>query len=394
MTQWLIRRFVKDYNNVEMPAVRKAYGDMASFVGICLNVLLAAVKLLSGLVIKSVAMVADGVNNLSDAGGAVMSLVTMRMAQKPRDKDHPLGHGRMEYIGALGVGIIILIMGWELLRSGISGILNPVPPTFSWLVLALAAGGVAVKAWLVVFYRKVGGAIASPALLATGKDALSDVFAGTATVLSLLLAHFFALPADGYVGTLVALLVLKAGFDVCKDTLGRLIGGTQDPALREEITRRLLSYDGILGIHDLVVHDYGPGRGFASVHAEVPAEDDLLEIHQRIDRAEREIGEEMHMPICIHMDPVVRGDRKGDRAKRKILSYLQGIDKGLHVHDFRREAQEGRDVLYFDITVPPGFEDTKELEKQLRTYLETLEGGYDAVLRFDLDLDEPGGASK
>ena len=335
-----MRRFIHDAEDTGNQRVRGAYGTLASCVGIGTNLLLALAKFLVGIATGSVAVTADAANNLSDAGGSIVSLVSVRLAQKPMDREHPYGHGRMEYIGALGVGVLILLMGVELLKSGVESILSPQALNFGWIPLGILLMSILAKGWLYGFYTKLGKAIDSATLLAAAKDSVSDVLATSAVAVSMLVGRFLGWPVDGWMGTAVALVVLKAGYDVCKDTVDSLLGGTPDKALGQEIIKRLMRYDQILGVHDLMLHDYGPGRCVASIHAEVPADGNILELHEIIDRAEREIGEELHLPICIHMDPIVSGDPETDRAEAAMKEYLTSLNPALKLHDFRRVPGE------------------------------------------------------
>lgn len=385
MTKWLVRRFIHDAEDTGNQRVRGAYGTLASCVGIGTNLLLALAKFLVGIATGSVAVTADAANNLSDAGGSIVSLVSVRLAQKPMDREHPYGHGRMEYIGALGVGVLILLMGVELLKSGVESILSPQALNFGWVPLGILLMSILAKGWLYGFYTKLGKAIDSATLLAAAKDSVSDVLATSAVAVSMLVGHFLGWPVDGWMGTAVALVVLKAGYDVCKDTVDSLLGGTPDKALGQEIIKRLMRYDQILGVHDLMLHDYGPGRCVASIHAEVPADGNILELHEIIDRAEREIGEELHLPICIHMDPIVSGDPETDRAEAAMKEYLTSLNPALKLHDFRRVPGEKQVNLIFDVVVPAGYGDTAFLERKLAEHARQLDERNRCVIHFDLD---------
>lgn len=385
MTEWLIHRFIKDSERTEDQAVRGRYGTLGSCVGVGVNLLLALVKFLLGTVMGSVAVTADAANNLSDAAGSIVSLVSVRMAQKPVDREHPFGHGRMEYIGALGVGVLILFMGVELLKSGVESILHPALPALDVLPFAILLVSILLKVWLYFFYTKVGKRIDSATLLAAAKDSLSDVLATSAVALSMLAGHFLGWAVDGWMGTVVALLVLKAGVEVCKDTIDSLMGGKPDQELGRRIITLLMGYDQILGVHDLIIHDYGPGRCFASVHAEVPAHGNILALHEVIDRAEREIGLELNIPICIHMDPIVTGDAEGDRMKDAMVQALHAIDGKLMLHDFRRVPGEETVNLIFDVVVPAGYGDTGALRKKLEEAAMAIDPRNRCIIQFDLD---------
>lgn len=385
MIKWIIRLFIREPENTSDQRVRGQYGTLGSVVGISVNVFLSVVKFLVGTFTGSVAVTADAANNLSDAGGSIISLISIRLAQKPVDREHPFGHGRMEYLGALGVGVLILLMGVELLLSGVDSILHPVRPAFGWVPLLLMIFSILMKVWLYFFYTHVGKKIDASALLAAAKDSLSDVLATSAVALSMVIGVFTAFPVDGVMGVIVAALVLKAGFDVCKDTIDSLMGGKPDKELGRKIIDMLMKYDKILGTHDLILHDYGPGRCVASVHAEVPADGDILELHEMIDQAEREISTELNIPICIHMDPIVSGDPETDRVAAQLNDYLKGRDEGLMLHDLRRVPGAKQINLVFDVVVPAGYKDVKTLEQDICAEAKRIDPCYNCVIHFDVD---------
>lgn len=385
MTAWLIRRFVRNHESVSDPDVRAAYGTLASVTGMLVNLLLAGAKFLMGLLSGSLAIMADAANNLSDAAGSVVTFLTVRLARKPVDADHPFGHGRMEYLGSLAVGALIVVMGIGLLRDGIAAIVHPEPPTVSVIIIAVLLLSILAKLWLFTFYRSLGGKTGNGTLLAASKDSLSDVLSTGAVLLSVLLNLLFDWCVDGWVGVLVSLIVLKAGYEVCKDTLDSLLGGRPDPEKIQQLRILLLSREGILGIHDLVVHDYGPGRCFASVHAEVSADGNILAIHEMIDDAEREIGQKMHMPICIHMDPIVTDDETTNRVRGELQSFLQNMNPSLSLHDFRMVPGEGHTNLIFDCVLPAGYTEKETLQQALAAFTHSLDPRYCLVVTFDTD---------
>lgn len=386
MTAWLIRLFIKDPRNTADQKVRGAYGTMGSLTGMVVNVLLSALKFVLGTLTGSLAVTADAVNNLSDAGGSLVSLISTRVAQKPLDSEHPFGHGRMEYIGALAVGALIVVMGVQLLRDGIAAILQPEALSLSLLSMALLLASMLAKLWLYFFYRKLGRAINSATLLAASKDSVSDVIATGAVLLSLVLQLAFGWQIDGYMGVVVALFVLRTGVMVCKDTVDRLLGGKPDPARIRAIRERLLSYPGILGVHDLVMHDYGPGRCIASVHAEVSAKADIVEAHELVDKAERETAQALNLVLCIHMDPIVTDDAQTNEAKEKVSEFLRGIDARLTLHDFRIVPGQEKINLVFDCLVPSDCKERAELPMLLRAFAQTLDPRYDVVVQLDTDF--------
>ncbi|MDD6143795.1 MAG: cation diffusion facilitator family transporter [bacterium] len=385
MTAWLIRRFVRNNENVEDSNVRTAYGTLGSVVGVLVNLLLAGAKCLMGFLSGSLAMMADAANNLSDAAGSVVALITVRLAHKPVDAEHPFGHGRMEYLGSLAVGALIVCMGVTLLRDGISAILHPTAPQVNWVVMAVLAISILGKLWLYGFYRKLGSRTQNGTLLAAAKDSLGDVLATSAVLVSMLCCLFFGWKIDGWIGLLVSVIVLKAGWEVCRDTLDSLLGGRPDPEKIQELRELLLSREGIMGIHDLVLHDYGPGRCFASVHAEVDADGDILEIHELIDDAEREIGEKMKMPICIHMDPIVTSDENVQRVRQQISDFVCRIDPALSIHDFRMVPGDGHTNLIFDCVLPAGYTGRDTLMSALNAFALSLDERYRLVVQFDTD---------
>ncbi len=366
-------------------AVRKRLGTVGAAIGVGVNVLLSAMKLLIGSMTGSVAITADAVNNLSDAGGSVMSLISMRMAQKPVDKEHPFGHGRIEYIGALAVGMLILMMGFELLKSGVTSIIHPETPAFGWLPFFILMVSIALKLFLYWFYNGLGRMIDASSLLAAAKDSFSDMLATAAVAIAMVVSQFTALPVDGVMGVIVSLLVFKAGFDVVREMIDTLIGGKTNPELGREIIGMLMKYEDILGTHDLLIHDYGPGRCIASVHAEVPADGDILHLHEVIDLAEREIGDKLGIAICIHMDPIVTGDAATDEACARLSEALREQGKGLLLHDLRMVPGENRTNLVFDVAVPAGYPDTARLTDVLCRAARDIDPRYECVIHYDID---------
>ncbi len=385
MTTWLIRHFIKNYQNVNDSVVRERYGTLAAVTGILANLLLATIKFTMGVVSGSLAVMADAANSLSDAAGSIVTLVTVRLSNKPVDQEHPFGHGRLEYIGSLTVGALILLMGFSLLKDSITAILHPEPLSMSWLVAAALAAGVAIKLWLYGYYRKLGNAVSNGTLLAASKDSLGDVLSTGAVLASVLVNLFFGFSVDGYIGLVVAVIVLKGGVDVCRDTLDRLLGGKPDPEMIQAIRDLLMRHEGILGVHDLVVHDYGPGRCVASVHAEVSADGNILTIHEMIDSAEREVEQKLHIPICIHMDPIVTSDETSNRLRVQMNDYLRSLDPDFSMHDFRMVPGQEHTNLIFDCVVPAGYQEKELLYRSLRAYAQSLDPSYHVIVQFDTD---------
>ena len=380
----LLTRLLKPGESPMDQAVRRRLGTLGSSVGIAVNVLLSALKLTVGALTGSVAVTADAANNLSDAAGSIVSLVTIRMAQKPVDREHPFGHGRLEYLGALGVGVLILLLGLELFISGIRSVLRPSALSFSWTLFALLITSILLKLLLFRFYDGLGALIDASALRAAAKDSLSDVLATSAVAASMLIVRFAGWPVDGWMGMLVALLVLRAGWEVCQDTFDRLMGGKPNHELGQRLLAMLEARDGILGTHDLILHDYGPGRCFASVHAEVPADANLIELHEVIDQAEREIEDTLGIPVCIHMDPVITGDEAADLVAARLTDCLAQVGD-FRLHDLRRiPCAESTDLL-FDVTVPADFHDLDGLQQRLGDAARELDPRYRCRVHFDIN---------
>lgn len=386
MTELLIRLFIRNPRDVKNRAVRAAYGTLGTCTGIAANVLLSALKFLAGVFSGSLAVTADAVNNLSDAAGSVMALLAVRIAEKPVDRQHPFGHGRMEYIGALAVGALIVVAGGKLLVDGVNAILTPRALTATWLTLVLLVASEGVKLWLYAYYRHIARLIDSQTLAAAAKDSLSDVFATGAVLVSIALQMAFGWHIDGYIGVLVALFVLKTGLTVCKDTVDRLLGETPNPTLTRAIHDMLLTFDGILGVHDLVVHDYGPGRCIASVHAEVSATGDIVAVHEVIDAAERALQTELGVTVIIHTDPIVTDDPAVNALRERVAACLRETDPRLTLHDFRMVPGQKKINLVFDCMLPDGFKGRDALLLRLRACVKAIDSRYDVVVQFDTDF--------
>ena len=363
--------------------VRSRCGTLAGKVGIGANLLLFAAKLLSGLFTNSVAMVADAVNNLSDAAGSLVTLFGFRLAGQEADADHPFGHGRMEYVSGLIVSMAILLMGFELVKSSISALFSPETPLFSLPVCAILLSTIAVKLLMWRFNLELGRTISSSAMEATAADSLSDCAATTAVLLSSLIGQFTAFPVDAVAGILVSGFIFKAGWDSLKATLDPLLGRPMDPELAQEIDELVVSHDYILGIHDLVYHDYGPGRAMMSFHAEVPADGDMLIIHDMIDHIERELKAKHHIETVIHMDPVVM-DERTTRLRTQILALAHQISPELTVHDFRITPGPLHTNLIFDVVVPFDFPHSEDEVRALLTQkIKALSDRYFPVIQID-----------
>ena len=383
MIEFLIRRFVPDWQQVQHTDVRERYGTLAAAVGILSNIFLCIIKGLIGLFSGSIAVTADAVNNLSDAGSSVITLLAFKIAGKPADEEHPYGHARMEYISGMAVSFIIILLGLELMGSSFEKILHPEEVGVSALTYLVLIVSIAVKLWQGMFNRSLGKRISSEALQATAADSLNDVFSTGAVLLSTLVYQFTAIPIDGWVGMLVAIFITVSGVKLIMETGSPLLGQAPDPQMVQELEEKITAYDGVIGIHDLQVHNYGPGRVFATVHAEVPANRDILVSHDIIDNIEREVGHEMNLNLVIHMDPVVTDDERLNQLHAQVQQIVAGIDSNLSMHDFRAVFGPTHTNLVFDVVVPPGFSlSDSELSRRIEQQVQTL-GSYFCVITVD-----------
>ncbi|HJC35227.1 MAG TPA: cation diffusion facilitator family transporter [Candidatus Mediterraneibacter faecipullorum] len=394
MTEFLIRHFIKDYKDVEKISVRTAYGVLASIVGIFCNVFLFAVKFVVGLVLHSVSVTADAFNNLSDAGSSIISFVGVKMAEKPADKDHPFGHGRIEYIAALVVSFLVLEVGFTFLKDSFGKILHPETMNFQIVSVVILIFSIAVKLWLGLFNRRLGEKIDSKVMMAVFTDSMGDVITTSATILSLIFFAVTGINIDGIVGVGVALVVMWAGVGIARDTLEPLIGQAIDPEVYEEIKHFVERYDGIEGTHDLIVHNYGPGRSMASIHAEVPNDVDIEQSHEIIDRIEREAAKELGIFLVIHMDPVEIRNKKILRIKETAVRILHDLDPLCSLHDFRVVHGEHQINLIFDMVVPIDYDEKKKEDLSLRM-AERMKGAdsrYECVITVESDYVAQGGS--
>lgn len=358
MTKLLLKVFIKDYENISNPDVRKKYGALSGGIGIFINIILFAAKFFAGIFTASISVMADAFNNLSDAGSSIVTLVGFKMAGKPADNDHPYGHGRVEYITGLIISFIILIMGFELLKSSVQKIINPEDVHITVISFCILIASVLTKLWLCLFNRKLGRNINSSAMFAVAADSLNDSIATTVVLLSLLIKYFFGINIDGYAGTVVALFVLRSGYETAKETLQPLLGSSPDPEFVKEVKECILSNKKILGIHDMIVHDYGPGRTIISLHAEISCDIDVMDAHDIIDSAEEKVKNKFNCEITIHMDPVVINDEFVTELKEKVYNIISSVDKELDFHDFRVRKGIKRTKVIFDIEIPFGFKHT------------------------------------
>lgn len=352
MTDFLVKHFVKRYEQVEDAEVRAAYGTLASMVGILCNILLFGAKLSIGILTRSISVMADAFNNLSDAASSIVGFVGVKLAQKPADDDHPFGHGRIEYIAAFIVAFLVIQVGFSLFKTSIGKVFKPETMSFRWISLLILLMSIGVKLWLAVFNRRLGRRINSKVMLATAADAMGDVITTSSTILSIAVFGFFGWNIDGIVGLIVSVVVMIAGVNIAKETLAPLIGEAIDPEVYEQISNFVESFEGIVGTHDLIIHNYGPSKSMASIHAEVPNDYDVEISHEIVDRIEHEAFRRFGLMLVIHMDPVETHNEQVDFYKKILTDILAGLDGRLSFHDFRIVSGRERLNLIFDLVVP------------------------------------------
>ena len=363
MTKLLLRLFVKNYENKDEPKVRAGVGRLSGIVGIGANCLLFAGKLVAGLLSGSMSIMADAMNNLTDAASSIVTLIGFRLAERPADEDHPYGHARYEYLSGLAVAALIVVIGFELAKGSVEKIFHPEEVEASWVAVAVLVASIAVKLWLAAFNRRLGRHIDSQTLLATAADSRNDVIATGAVLISTLVERFSGWKVDGYMGLAVALFILYSGAMLAKETISPLLGENATPELRKLILETIHSDERVLGYHDLMVHDYGPGQRFASLHVEMDQRDDPLLCHEIIDNLERACYEKHNVHLVIHYDPVVIGDEELDAMRQMVTQLLMQQDSRLTLHDFRMVRGKGHTNLIFDVALPF---DLKGKEKQLK----------------------------
>lgn len=385
MTELLIKKFVKNYENLDDIAVRTRYGILTSVIGILANTFLFLVKFIIGIVLNSISVTADAFNNLSDAASSIISFVGVKMAEKPADKDHPFGHGRIEYIAAFIVAFLVIQVGFTFFRNSIVKILHPDKLVFDYITILILFLSIGIKLFLALFNRKIGKRISSKVMMATAADAMGDCIITSVTILSLLVSHFSKLNIDGGIGLLVSLFIMWAGINIAKETLEPLIGEGIDPVIYETLTNKVESYDGIVGTHDLLVHNYGPSRSMASIHAEVPKDVDIEISHEIIDRIEKEVFVETGVFLVIHMDPVETKDSVILDMKEQLREILEKVDSELSYHDFRCVRGKYRTNLIFDMVVPREY--SVEMEEnaleQVMSLVKKWNPGYECVITVD-----------
>ena len=391
MTEFLVNKFIKDSANIESTEVRTRYGMLASVVGIFCNVLLFSVKLAIGLILSSLAVTADAFNNLSDAASSIISFVGVKMAGKPADAEHPFGHGRIEYIAALIVSFLVIEVGFTFIKSSISKIMHPEEITFDPVPFIILILSILVKLWMAFFNNKLGKRIDSKVMLATAADSLGDVITTSATVISIVICHFTSINVDAIAGLIVSGIVIWSGVSIAKDTLEPLIGQRVPSELYQKITDMVESYEGIVGAHDLIVHNYGPNRSMATIHAEVPNDVSIEASHEIIDRIERDAKKELNILLVIHMDPVEMRDEEVLELRDKTSHIVHALDPELHFHDFRVLKENEQKNLIFDLVVPDSYteKDANRVMHQLIALLHEMEKNVDCIITLDRSFEAP-----
>lgn len=384
MTGLLIKLFIQDSDNFQNSIVREKYGILSSCVGMVCNIILFSVKFLVGTLAHSIAITADAFNNLSDVGSSAVTFIGFKMASQPADEDHPFGHGRIEYISGMIITFLILMVGIEILKTSIGKILHPEDVQFSLVTIFILVLSILVKFWMCGFNKKLGNKIGSQAMKAAAADSLSDCISTGATTIGVILAYFLPFQIDGYLGVMVGCFILYTGYGIAKETISPLLGNPPDPNLVEKVKEILMSYQIISGVHDLIIHDYGPNRVMGSAHVEIPKDCDILLAHDSIDNAEKQIQHELKMPFVIHLDPVATEDEETKMMKNKMEEIVKNIDEGMSIHDFRIVSGNTHTNVIFDLVVPyHRKERNRELKQRIDEEVKKLGKKYYTVITFD-----------
>ena len=384
MTNFLLRLFVRDHNNTKDPVVRSKIGSLSGFVGIACNLLLFAGKIAVGTLTGSMSITADAMNNLTDASSSIVTLIGFRLAQRPADEDHPYGHARFEYLSGLAVAAMIIVIGFELAKGSVEKIIHPTPVEYSVVAMAVLGASIAVKLWLSVFNSTLGKRISSTALMATAADSRNDVLATGVVLIAALVQYFTKWQIDAVLGLGVALFILRSGWNLIRETISPLLGEAASPELRELIVDYISEQPHVLGFHDLMVHDYGPGQRFASLHVEMDMRDDPLYCHELIDDMERECLRSHNIHLVIHYDPVVTDDPEMNALREQVSRFFLEKDERMTIHDFRMVRGTGHTNLIFDVALPANLRgQEKVLKKELEAQLRTDDTIYYTVITFD-----------
>lgn len=383
MTNFLVKTFIKDYENTENPSVRTAYGKLSGKVGILCNILLCAGKFIAGILSGSVSIAADAANNLSDASSSVISLIGFKLSEKSADREHPYGHGRYEYLAAFIVAALIISIGIQLFRDGIEKIIAPTVVEFGVLPVVVMAVSILVKLWMMIFNKKLDRKIRSETLKATSADSRNDVITTSAVLAAFLISHFFAINLDGIMAAAVAAFILYSGIGLVKETMSILLGQAPDEEQVEKIRAKILSYKGVVGTHDLLMHDYGPGRQFASVHVEVPAEMTLSECHEIIDKIERDFLSD-GLNMLVHPDPIASGGSFEGRVNAELNEIVKKIDERITIHDLRTIHDTEETKIIFDLVKPPDSSlSEQEIKEEIERFIALKFPGSRCIIDFD-----------
>lgn len=389
MLKLLPKLFIKDYKNITNSKVRNAYGSLAGIVGIVSNLLISTIKIIAGVFSTSMALVADGLNNLSDGASSIITLIGFKVSSKPADKDHPFGHQRFEYITGLIISFLVLFVGTSLLRSGIEKIITPEDVKPNIIIFSLIVFSIIVKIWQFFFYRSCGKLINSNALKATSTDSLNDIITSTAILISLLIVYFFEINLDGYMTVAVSLYIIYTGISLIKSTISPLIGEAPCSDLTKNVTNDILSFKGVLGIHDLVVHTYGPGKTFITAHVEVDASVNVVKSHDMIDEIERYISEKHNTNLVIHMDPIETKDEYTNSIRTEVDKILNVIDSELCYHDFRVVKGSNHDNIIFDLEYPVDYKISEtELREEITKRVKDIYPKCKLIIDFDMIFND------
>ncbi len=391
MTELLVKLFVKTPEDIKNNSVRASYGNLGSIMGIICNLFLCVLKITIGSIVGSISITADGLNNLSDMGSSVITMVGFKLSNKPADSDHPFGHGRMEYMSAFIVAILILLVGFELLKSSVTALINQSPaPTYSLWAIIILAVSILMKFWMFIFNRKIGKKIESDSLIATAQDCLNDVVTTAVILIAAGVTYYLNPPfnLDALMGIAVAVFILISGINTAKVTLNSILGAPPEKQVIEDIKNTIMSYPEFVGIHDLIIHNYGPGRQFASVHVEVPQDIDIVKCHEQIDLCEKLVNEKLDIQLVIHMDPIDINNETVNHTKAELSRGLKIIDENLTLHDFRMTPEcDTRTNLIFDVVIPTSCKlSEKELNKKICEIAKLINPTFSCVITFDHDF--------
>ncbi|HBB30237.1 MAG TPA: cation-efflux pump [Clostridiales bacterium] len=388
MINLLIKKFVRNYEDIKNPIVRESYGKFSSILGIICNVLLCTSKILVGLIFNSVSITADGINNLSDAGSSVITLIGFKLASKPADKDHPFGHARIEYIAGLIVSFIILLLGVELIKTSFAKIISPEPLDFSIIMVIVLILSILVKLFMYFANINLSKRITSATIKATAKDSLNDVIATSAVLASVIISKLTNLQLDGYIGMLVAVFIIFSGIEILKEILNPLLGEPPSKDLVNTVVKKIMSYDGVINIHDLVIHNYGANKYFATVHVEVSYKEDILESHDMIDNIERDFLSDMGINLVVHLDPVVTDDEETNNIKKEVLAIIKSLGDDYSMHDFRIVKGSTHTNIIFDVVAPTECKiQSKELIYNISKEIKKLNETYYPIIVIDYNYN-------